>query len=352
MKLAFLGAGRVVEWQLERFKLYEKLKVVGFYDIDKKSSEILVKKGYYSFSSLKELASSKADVIIISTPSHEHFSSLISLLKENIKDKIITIEKPTFLKQNDFSLIEKEIEKKSLKILPIFQNRYNYAVQETKKYIKNGDIGEIMNGRIILSWCRPQRYYDQAEWRGKWLSDGGALTNQGIHFIDVARYLMGEVQNVSFRMDRANIDIECENVAMGTLKLRNGRLINVDISTTSRPNDHFSEISIYGTKGFISLGGLALNKIKDSSLGLKSDFYEEIPNGYGYGHEKFYLEISKYFDNYSSPHILSDLNDAKNTSAILNAAYTSANKGGKVVSTEGPFEEILGYDLKNKVNFF
>ena len=157
---------------------------------------------------------------------------------------VITIEKPTFLKLEHFLSVEKKSTEKNIKLLPVFQNRYNNAVQFAKKIIEKGDLGKILHARINLCWCRPQRYYDQADWRGKWYSDGGSLTNQGIHFIDLARYLCGEIKNCSFRMDRAAVSIECENVAVGSLKTFDGRLISIDISTTSRPEDHCSDISM------------------------------------------------------------------------------------------------------------
>ena len=351
MKISFFGAGRVVSWQLERFKQYEELEVLGFYDVDGQRSNDLISKGYKSFSSLSDLVKSESDIIVISTPSNLHYSSLLELIKENIQDKVITIEKPTFLKQEEYFLVEKLIKNNSLTILPVFQNRYNRAVQLVKSHIEKGDLGDLMNGRIILSWCRPQRYFDQADWRGKWHSDGGALTNQGIHFIDVARYLFGEVENVSFRMDRANINIECENVAVGSMRLRSGRLVSVDISTTSRPIDDLSEISIYGTNGFISIGGLAMNKIKNNSFNIKNNFDEDIPNGYGYGHEKFYLHLSNIIHKSDFSSILSDMTEARKTSAILNAAYSSSANGGKIVSTNGYFEEILGYTPESKIVF-
>lgn len=351
MRIGFLGAGRVVSYQLERFKQYDELEVIGFYDIDIVKCKELVDLGYKKFQSIKELAHSDVDVIAISTPSNEHYSSLLEILNTNTKCKFITIEKPTFLKQEEFDLVKEFNHQNEVTLLPIFQNRYNKAVNLAKSLIESGKLGEILNGRIILSWCRPQRYYDQASWRGKWHSDGGALTNQGIHFIDIARYLVGDVENVSFRMDRADIQIECENVAIGSIKLTNGRLISVDISTTSRPVDDMSEISIYGSKGFISLGGLALNSIKNSSFDLASDHDEIIPNGYGFGHEKFYLSLSKCISSKNFSNILSDLDDAKKTSAILNAAYTSAYNQGEIVSTKGPFEKLLGYHPKNKIIF-
>ena len=215
-------------------------------------------------------------------------------------------------------------------------------MQYAKKLLLDDEIGNFLHGRINLSWCRPQRYYELADWRGKWFSDGGALTNQGIHFIDLARYLFGDIQDVSFRMDRAEVNIECENVAVGSLRTIDGRLISIDINTVSRPDDHNAEITIYGNKGFISLGGIASNKVIQSSGDLPTEFNEEFPNAYGYGHEKIFDAIDNYVLNKNKGQILSTFEDSKKTLSVLHASYTSAANSAKIINTCGPFEKILG----------
>ena len=81
-------------------------------------------------------------------------------------DQIITIEKPTFLQLNDFKIADEVIKNKNLNVFPVFQNRYNNAVSYANDLIKNKQFGNLLHAKINLSWCRPQRYYDQAEWRG------------------------------------------------------------------------------------------------------------------------------------------------------------------------------------------
>lgn len=346
MKIGFIGGGRVVSWQLERLEKVNGLEFCGIYDIDPKVIDNYKKSGLKVFNNLTELISSKLDVIAICTPSDSHMKVFSQVAKLCDHDQIITIEKPTFLQLNDFKIANEIIKNKNLNVFPVFQNRYNNAVSYARDLIKNKKIGNLLHAKINLSWCRPQRYYDQAEWRGMWASDGGSLTNQGIHFIDLARYLCGEVNDVSFRMDRSEISIECENVAVGSLRTQEGKLISVDINTISRPDDHNAEVTLYGSKGLISLGGIAANKILESTNEFAQNINEDFPNAYGYGHEKFFLEIEKFLKTGDKSGILSSMKDAELTLNILHAAYTSASKSAEITSTIGPFNEILGYNPK------
>ena len=66
---------------------------------------------------------------------------------------------------------------------------------------------------VRVRWCRPQRYYELAPWRGTLSHDGGALTNQGIHHVDLLRYLGGEVDKVNGTMRTLGADIEVEDIA-------------------------------------------------------------------------------------------------------------------------------------------
>lgn len=342
MKLAFFGSGRVVEWQLELLRNSKYIHVLGCFDSDKKVLQRISKLGVHTYSSLDELISAKPDVIAISTPSDNHFASF--KLIDSIADKncMITIEKPTFLNQNDFESAFSLMRVSGRKVFPIFQNRYNKAVKATKDIIDSDSMGALLHGNVTLSWCRPQRYYDQASWRGKWQSDGGCLTNQGIHYVDLVRYLFGEISSTIFNMDRVDIDIECENIACGILKSEDSKLITLNVNTISRPKDHKADITLYFRKGFINIGGLASNKIIDSSIDMPEEASEEVPHAYGYGHLRFYEKLSLALISQDFSEVLSTLEDSQNTHSIVHSAYTSALLDGTRISTKGPFIDALG----------
>ena len=65
------------------------------------------------------------------------------------------------------------------------QNRYNLPVKLTKKFLDEKKLGKIINITVRVRWSRDQKYYNLNSWRGTWKNDGGALTNQGIHHLDL-----------------------------------------------------------------------------------------------------------------------------------------------------------------------
>ena len=118
----------------------------------------------------------------------------------------------------------------------------------------------IVNVRV--RWCRPDRYYNLAAWRGTFSQDGGALTNQGIHHVDLIRYLFGEVDSVSATMKTLGSKIEVEDSVVATFNLKNGAIGSLEITTAARPIDYEASISVLCSKGMSQIGGLAVNELQ------------------------------------------------------------------------------------------
>ena len=54
--------------------------------------------------------------------------------------------------------------------------------------------------------------------------DGGVLTNQASHHIDMLAWMMGDVENVMAKTARRLVTIEAEDTGVVILKFRNGAL--------------------------------------------------------------------------------------------------------------------------------
>tara|TARA_B100000614_G_C14486769_1_gene469010 strand:+ start:38 stop:898 length:861 start_codon:yes stop_codon:yes gene_type:complete len=271
--IVFIGGGKISRWVADQIDL----DVLGFYDTDKTRS---------TFDSLNEAIDANADIYAIATPSSDHihtFSNLCSRLEK----KIITIEKPTFLRMKDFDVAEEIIKRSSNKVYPVFQHRYT---------LPKLDVGKVFHAQVRVNWCRPQRYYDQADWRGTWQHDGGVLTNQGVHAIDIIRYMLGDIKYVNFEMSTAGVDIETEDVACGILKTIDDVIVSVCMTTTCRPHNHVTDLTVFGQDGFQVI---------------------TLPDDYGSGHKFFY-------ENLPNDAIIQDMSDAKKTMQVLHDAYESA----------------------------
>ena len=271
--IIFIGGGKISHWVADQIDS----DVLGFYDIDKSRS---------TFDSLAAAVAADADIYAIATPSSDHIHTL-SELCPRIKNKIITVEKPTFLTMKDFDDAERIINNSSNKVYPVFQHRYT---------LPKISVGKIYHAQARLNWCRPQKYYDQAEWRGTWEHDGGVLTNQGVHTIDIIRCVLGEIKDVNFEMTTAGVNIESEDTACGILKTVDDVLVSVCMTTTCRPHNHVTDLTIFGEDGFQII---------------------TLPDDYGSGHKFFY-------ENLPNDAIIQNMGDAKKTMQVIHDAYESA----------------------------
>jgi UDP-N-acetyl-2-amino-2-deoxyglucuronate dehydrogenase len=79
----------------------------------------------------------------------------------------------------------------------ISQLRFLEAISKTKEALKKDLLGKLVLGDLYMKFFRSQEYYDSGNWRGtREMDGGGALMNQGIHGVDLIRYLMGPVKSV------------------------------------------------------------------------------------------------------------------------------------------------------------
>jgi UDP-N-acetyl-2-amino-2-deoxyglucuronate dehydrogenase len=93
--------------------------------------------------------------------------------------------------------------------------------------------------------------------------DGGTLMNQCIHNIDLLQWMMGgEIDTVYAQCDTFLRDIEAEDFGAIVIRFKNGSIGIVEGSACVYPKNLEETLSIFGEKGTVCIGGLAVNKIK------------------------------------------------------------------------------------------
>ena len=107
IKIGVIGAGHLGKIHLKLLNSSKKFDLIGFYDIDKESSEELSKKeGYNYFSNLDSLLSN-VDAVDIVSPTTTHFQIAKNVI---LKNKHVFIEKPiTNKSENAKELIDLSI---------------------------------------------------------------------------------------------------------------------------------------------------------------------------------------------------------------------------------------------------
>ena len=360
LKIGFIGFGRVVEWQIKQLEgLDHSIEFVCDVSPDKlkRASEIVPRAKLFNDLEdvLRDNRLFQFMAVVIATPSGTHYE-IAQKLASN-KDWKIVIEKPTFLSPNHFLKAQKW--KNSDNIIPIFQNRYNKSVVKALEIIQQKLIGEILYSSLKLEWTRPQRYYNLADWRGTWANDGGVSTNQGIHYFDITRHLLGGFNNVIAKMRRLAVDIQCEDYINAFFVMQSGIPLDVRMTTAIRHPEEEACLTINGTKGSLKLYGVCCNKLeltlglgdKEVILGSGNKIYsgEEVEMPYGYGHRTLYKILLGTEENKELS--LPTLSESFQTMQFIYSCYSSAISG-KESYPELEYKQVpLGSNITEKINF-
>jgi UDP-N-acetyl-2-amino-2-deoxyglucuronate dehydrogenase len=279
------------------------------------------------------IKSQKIDVVVVLTESGNHAKNVIDLA---IHGKHIVVEKPMSLTIDDADKMIEACDKVGIKLFVVKQNRFNVPVLKLREAMEQGRFGKLILGTIRVRWCRTQAYYDQDSWRGTWAMDGGVLTNQASHHIDLLEWIMGDVESVFARATTALAKIQAEDTAVVTLKFKNGALGVIEATTATRPNDLEGSISVLGEGGTVEIAGFAVNKMKtwkfvDHIMGdeqVMENFSENPPNVYGFGHKAYYDHVVYSIQN-NTRHLVDGL-VGKKSLELINAIYESIETGKEV----------------------
>lgn len=342
--VALIGCGRIAGHHARALRDTDGVRLAAVCDrIEEKARAYGTEFGVPHYTDYRPMLERHPEIQIVAviTPSGMHFEHAMELL-ERYKKHVI-VEKPTFLKPSHLERAYAAARSAGLEVFPVFQNRYNRAVVRVKKALDDGELGKPRLLSVRVRWCRPQRYYELAPWRGTYSQDGGALTNQGIHHVDLLRFLGGEVERVVSSMRTLGADIEVEDTVVGTVQFRGGALGTVEVTTAARPIDYEASISIVGEKGLAQIGGIAVNELQvftpdpDECAASSEDFSGCI---YGYGHAALYRDVTAFFGG-GVPFPMTR-EDCLGSIRLLQAFYRSDETGSAVNPGDGLESTRLG----------
>ena len=349
LKFALVGCGRIAKRHSELlgFNNIKNASLVAVCDIDeKKAKKIAERFNVPYYTDMDEMMQKQTiDVVSVLTESGYHANHVINLAKYG---KHIVVEKPMALTLDDADLMIKTCDENACKLFIIKQNRFNFPVVKLRQAYEAGRFGKLVLGTVRVRWTRQQNYYDQDLWRGTWALDGGVLTNQASHHIDMLEWMMGDVESVFAKANTSLVNIETEDTAVVTLKFKNGALGIIEATTATRPNNLEGSISILGEKGSVVISGFAVNKMQTWAFDQKEEGDEDVlekysvnpPNVYGFGHQAYYEHVVDSIIN-NKKQLIDGISGKKSLELIV-AIYNSIESGKEVSLKSKPYNCRLG----------
>ncbi|MDP4132475.1 MAG: Gfo/Idh/MocA family oxidoreductase [Bacillota bacterium] len=357
MKYALIGCGRIAPNHIAA-AIANKLLIAAVCDIVPENMEKVLepltekeKVNVCRYTDYKELLKKeKPTLVAIATESGKHAKIALDCIEEGCN---VIIEKPIALSIEDADAIIKKAKEKGVMVCANHQNRFNKSVQKIRSAIEEGRFGKLLYGTAHIRWNRGENYYSQAPWRGTWEQDGGALMNQCIHNIDLLRWMMGsDITEVFAYTDNLKHDyIEAEDLGMALVKFSNGSYGIIEGTTDIYPKNLEETLYIFGDKGTIKAGGKSVNVIEEWSFAdgiddpeyVKSNFHENPPNVYGYGHTPLYADVIESISSEREPYITGE--DGKRALELVLAIYKSAATGKPV---KMPLKKCSTLDFKGR----
>ncbi|MCC7370719.1 MAG: Gfo/Idh/MocA family oxidoreductase [Chloroflexi bacterium] len=167
--------------------------------------------------------------------------------------KHLVIEKPLELSLERADRLLKVAREHKVQVAAIFNRRFIPALKATKRAMEEGLLGELLVADMYYKSYRSQEYYDDSGWRGTWEQEGGAaLINQGIHGVDLVRWIAGPVARIFGYADHLRRDIEADDTTAAVARFTNGAMGVMQATTSVEPRLP-DRLEFHGTKGSVQL---------------------------------------------------------------------------------------------------
>jgi UDP-N-acetyl-2-amino-2-deoxyglucuronate dehydrogenase len=255
-----IGCGVIAPWHARSVKKIADAELIAVCDIIPEKAEKLKTdfEAQYAYTDYRDLlAREDIDVVSICLPSGLHAAIGIEAAKAG---KHIMCEKPLDITLENIDSFVRACHENDVKLACIFQRRTSKLWQLVKKTVDDGKIGKMVLASAYLKYFRSQEYYDSAGWRGTWeLDGGGALMNQGVHMIDLLRWIMGPVDTLFSFADHLARKIEVEDTCVASIKFKSGAFGTLEGTTSVTPGMNH-RFELHGETGSILIDGETIVK--------------------------------------------------------------------------------------------
>lgn len=351
LKLVVIGCGGIAKYShLPALTEINEVEVVGLCDIKIEKAEALaekfnIKKVYTDYKEILE--DEEIDAVDICTPNYLHSIIAVEALK---KGKDVFCEKPDAVSVEEVLKMKTASEESGKLLMVMRNNRYRNDTQFLKKYIEDGNLGEIYAAKC--GWIRRRGIPGKGGWfTTKDQSGGGPLIDIGVHMIDVTIWLMGNPTPISvtgstfckfanndnggdsihskFGEAKADGIFDVEDLAMGFIKFDNGACLSIEFSWASNIDNEKNYFDLLGTNQGASCHQDGKIKIAGESNGITTDIIPNIPIQEDSSHGRNLQHFVNCILHDEKPQFVPQ--QGVNIIKILEALYKSAESGREVI---------------------
>jgi len=343
LSFALIGCGRVSENHLAALTAAEvPARLVAVADVDpSRAQQKGAKYGVPAYTDFSVMLAEHPEIegVDIATPTGYHSAHVQAVARFQ---KHIVVEKPMALTLEDCDAMLAACRQNGRRLFVVKQNRFNPAVQAARRAFTAGRFGNLVLVTVRVRWRRDQSYYEADGWHGRWALDGGVMSQQASHHIDLLQWFLGPIESVQCQAANRLLRLEAEDTAVAIFKAASGALGILEATVAARPRNLEGSLSILGEKGTVVIGGVAVNQIlcweftepQPGDEVIHQQASQAVPNVYGNGHVPYLRDVAEaILDNRPG---LVEGNEGRKNVEILTALYESAAGDGAKLSPGCP----------------
>jgi predicted dehydrogenase len=282
------------------------------------------------YTDLEQVVSSPdVDAVLINAETSKHpmvMKAAIAHGKHIFTEKALTISTP------ESDEIVKLVNDSGIKFMICLPSRTRPETLFMKEVLDKGLIGKIslMRARVAHSaaldvWFTAEKHNDW--FVDKELAGGGALFDLGCHTVDVMRWFMGEPKSLIAKIQNFSGTYDIDDNSAIVVEFQNGALGILDTAFVHRAGPNPMEI--WGTDGYVGrdpTGGLLLTSTQLQPDGIQGYIKPtKLPDALPHPLEQWVAAIL-----HDEPMTIT-VEDGRNLTQLLEAAYKSAREGKEVV---------------------
>ncbi|NHN31419.1 Gfo/Idh/MocA family protein [Paenibacillus agricola] len=349
LRLGIVGVGNIFKAShVLPLQAHPEVEIVAVCDINlERAEQIAAEYGIESaYADYRELLKrDDIDVIDICTSNYFHSEVAIAALKAG---KHVFCEKPDAINPEEAQKMADAAQASGKVLMTMRNNRFTPASSYLKRYIDEGHMGEVYTGRC--GWVRRRGIPGKGGWfTTKELSGGGSLIDLGVHFIDLAVWLMGNPKPVAvsgatytkfanneisnsvhsrFGEKKEGGTFDVEDLAIGFIRFENGASLQIEFSWASNIQEDANFVELRGTKAGCNLRKGELQIFSETAgqlTNITPILKKDAPPGHT-EHLKHFIEVvQKRAEPINLPEHGVDM------IKILSTIYKSAETGREVV---------------------
>lgn len=195
MKFGVVGAGVIGELRGQSVRKNLEAELAFVVDVDKaRAGQVADRLGTTAYADHREaIEKTRPDAVIISSPVHFHEQMCLDAISRGCH---VLCEKPLSNSSASCRRILEAANAADRALGVGFNHRFYPSMRFVKDCIREGRLGELDHLRVFGGHDGLSNFRQEWMYKSE-LSGGGAMMDVGIHMTDLARYLVGEIAEVS-----------------------------------------------------------------------------------------------------------------------------------------------------------